>query len=541
MPARWLVYAVLTAAIVSLLLLFWQSLVQVRQTQQHVTQATLATAWPLYQANGEIERFRTALARHVANDPAVTYDDVLLRFDILQSRVPLLDTEVTLQIRWRGLTPKGLKVRAQVAMAKLDTLLAARDEARDALDLVVDVEAILLPLNRALTGLLVDFQNEQNRLYASTKRSLADLVRHRNALIVAVFGLTLLLLCLSFMDMRRARRAEARFKAFAGSGSDWLWETDQRGKLTFASPGWEKTFDDPPAGNGRSSTGRIDAAMAEKAELRALVARRAPFRDVRCEIATALGEIRTVELAGVPVHGRHGRFEGYRGVATDISEKLGQERRIQYLAEHDALTALRNRAALLARLDALLDGAGATPPPIVLLALDLDGFKAINDALGHDVGDQLLAAVASRLAGAARQGDVIARFGGDEFAILQHGGSATEASAVATAARIIDRLSRPFAIDGQLIQVGVSIGIAVCPDHDAAGAGLIKAADLALYRAKQDGRNCYRVYSATMGEQLRRRRRIEVALRDALRNEELELHYQPLVRLATRRSSRSRP
>jgi diguanylate cyclase (GGDEF)-like protein len=166
--------------------------------------------------------------------------------------------------------------------------------------------------------------------------------------------------------------------------------------------------------------------------------------------------------------------------------------------------------------------------------LDLDRFKTINDTLGHGSGDELLRAVAQRLRSCTQPKDTVARLGGDEFAILQVQQSDQQASAVALASEIIDALSRPYNLDGQEVVIGTSIGIGFAPGHGDTSEGLLARADLALYQSKQAGRNGYCFFEASMESKARQRRALENDLRHALQRNEFELHYQPVVSIATR-------
>jgi diguanylate cyclase (GGDEF)-like protein len=204
--------------------------------------------------------------------------------------------------------------------------------------------------------------------------------------------------------------------------------------------------------------------------------------------------------------------------------------RIHFLAHHDALTALPNRVLLHDRMElALADcGAGAEPRNFVIHCLDLDHFKAVNDTLGHPIGDGLLRVVAKRLAGCVRQGDTVARMGGDEFAIVQRAAGSPEAAAE-LAQRVVDTLSRGYEIDGHQIMIGVSIGIAMTPCSEPGVDVLLRNADMALYRAKTEGRSTFRFFEPDMDAALQQRRVLELDMRAALAAGQFELYYQPLV------------
>ena len=218
-------------------------------------------------------------------------------------------------------------------------------------------------------------------------------------------------------------------------------------------------------------------------------------------------------------------FEGLSATLTacvDVTEQRRAERRIAHMAHHDALTGLPNRVLFHERLAALV----AERAPAGLLCLDLDHFKLVNDTLGHPAGDALLRQVAERLRACLGGDGLVARLGGDEFAVLHR---AERPALVALADRIIAALCRPFALDGQDVAVGVSVGIALAPEHGDDPDGLLRKADTALYAAKADGRRTRRLFEPAMDAALQARRALERDLRAAIAAEALEVHYQPLV------------
>lgn len=236
----------------------------------------------------------------------------------------------------------------------------------------------------------------------------------------------------------------------------------------------------------------------------------------------AVIEVRTVPLAG------GGAVRTY----TDITARKRAEERIAHMARHDALTALPNRVLLRERLDEHLHARSAAP--LALICVDLDRFKTVNDTLGHPAGDALLRGVAERLRGVLREGELVARLGGDEFALVQ-----TQAEqphgARDLAERLVAAMRAPMSVEGHRIPVGYSLGIAVAPRDGTSADELFKAADLALYRAKADGRGGYRFFEPAMDAAAQERQTLEVELREAIARDELEVHYQPILDLATDR------
>jgi diguanylate cyclase (GGDEF)-like protein len=226
------------------------------------------------------------------------------------------------------------------------------------------------------------------------------------------------------------------------------------------------------------------------------------------------------------------RCGGYVATHEDVTEQKRAEARIAHMARHDALTDLPNRVLFRERMDEALTGVRRRGSPVAVLCLDLDHFKQVNDTLGHPVGDALLKAVATRLQGCLRERDAMARLGGDEFAIIQFGSGATEASTLAQ--RIVASITSPFEIEGHQVLVGTSIGIAIAPDDGLDADQLLKNADMALYKAKADGRGTFRFFEGEMDARAQQRRLLEMQLRAALQNGEFELCYQPLVATRTR-------
>jgi diguanylate cyclase (GGDEF)-like protein len=214
----------------------------------------------------------------------------------------------------------------------------------------------------------------------------------------------------------------------------------------------------------------------------------------------------------------------------DVTAKRESHQHIAYLAKHDPLTGLTNRAFFADQLDLELSRA-ARGQPFALLTLDLDRFKEVNDSLGHWYGDKVLQEVAKRLQRSVRRGDVITRLGGDEFAILQTALS-RPSEAATLAARILKSLSRPYDVEGHSILVAATLGIAVAPRDGGLAEDLLKKSDIALYKAKAEARGTFRFFEKGMDNEVQRRRVVEAELRSALKNQEFELYYQPILTVA---------
>ena len=215
-------------------------------------------------------------------------------------------------------------------------------------------------------------------------------------------------------------------------------------------------------------------------------------------------------------------------------EKQQADRRIRFLAHHDALTGLANRAQLVESLEAALAVLPLRHNGIAVHFLDLDRFKQVNDSLGHDGGDSLLKTVAERLRSVIRIEDVVARLGGDEFVVVQTG-IAGKAQAEDFARRIISAVTAPMKLKDRPFNATVSVGVALAPADGTDPERLLKSADLALYKAKADGRNCFRFFLAEMDAELQARLKLEAIIRDAVLHDRFELHYQPLFEISERR------
>lgn len=241
-----------------------------------------------------------------------------------------------------------------------------------------------------------------------------------------------------------------------------------------------------------------------------------------------LADGRVLELTARPLP------RGGRAVTVaDATARVRAEAEAAELARRDALTGLASRCRLRERLADRLASARRRGQATAVFCLDLDRFKAVNDALGHAVGDALLRTVGDRLRSAVRESDLVARFG-DEFGVLQVGGDQPHA-AEALARRLVDLLARSYVVEGHLVNVGVSVGVALAPQDGDEPDHLLRAADLALYRAKTEGKGTFRFFAPEMDARLQERRALENELRRALALRELQLHYQPLFDLAAER------
>jgi diguanylate cyclase (GGDEF)-like protein len=238
---------------------------------------------------------------------------------------------------------------------------------------------------------------------------------------------------------------------------------------------------------------------------------------------------RTISVLHQPLAGG-----GSLSTHEDITARRKAEAQIAHMAHHDALTDLPNRVLFRERLVKALESVDRGK--LAVLCIDLDRFKAVNDMLGHPIGDALLRVVGDRLQASARPTDLVARLGGDEFAIVQTG-TEQPFGATALATRLIAEIAKPFGLDGHHVEIGASVGISIAPNDGSDPDKLLKNADLALYRAKSDGRDSYRFFEPDMDAKMQLRRKMEIDLRRALTLGEFEVYYQPLITLKTERIS----
>jgi diguanylate cyclase (GGDEF)-like protein/PAS domain S-box-containing protein len=336
--------------------------------------------------------------------------------------------------------------------------------------------------------------------------------------------------------MQRLRDSEERFRRLTALSSDWYWEQDSGLRFTTLSPGLEakagigparmlgKTLPEVAAVTGRASWEAYAGASAA----------RLPFASLECQSTDDSGALRWLSLSGEPLFDSGGRFLGYYGTGRDITARKEAEERIHFQAHHDALTGLPNRLLLLDRLEHAIAQADRDGHALWVVFVDLDRFKRINDSLGHKSGDLLLQGVAQRMQDHLRPTDTIARLGGDEFVLVLSDWPEGSLS-LSLMQQMLDAVRAPFAAGENAITISCSAGIAVYPGDGDTSELLVERADVAMYRAKEAGRNNAHFYKAEMNALAMRRLRLESDLRSALEAEEFVLHYQPQMDVATGR------
>ncbi|GFM29775.1 PAS/PAC sensor-containing diguanylate cyclase/phosphodiesterase [Novosphingobium sp. PY1] len=324
-------------------------------------------------------------------------------------------------------------------------------------------------------------------------------------------------------------------REFEEGEADWLWQIDTARRVRSVSPRFAfalgmdaKEIEGQPliqliAGSAWES-GQFSTSLHDLAER---IKRRENFNNLLVRV-TIHGQPRWWELSGTPKLDEKGNFDGFRGVGSDVTEARENSDKIAWLARYDTLTGLPNRMMLTEALGDALDYADKWRTRCAFLMIDLDRFKAVNDSLGHLVGDQLLARVSERLKEQMTDNELCGRLGGDEFAIVIRDASDL-AHIDRVAERVIKRLSQPYEVDHHTLYVGASVGSAIGPRDGSTVETLMRNADLALYRAKDTGGNEHFTYEPALHAHAEERRKLEFSLRRALERDEFKVVYQPVV------------
>ena len=336
--------------------------------------------------------------------------------------------------------------------------------------------------------------------------------------------------------MQRLRASEERFRRLTALSSDWYWEQDQDLRFTTLSPGLEiKAGIAPWRLIGKTLPEVATAPLHGAWDVHWEATRgRLPFAQVEFQASDDSGALRWLSLSGEPLFDADQRFLGYYGTGRDITAKKAAEARIHFQAHHDALTGLANRMLLIDRLEHAMAQADSDGHALWVLFVDLDRFKRINDSLGHKAGDGVLKSVAQRMQAQLRPADTIARLGGDEFVLVLSDWPAGSLS-LGLVQRMMDAVRAPYAANGNAILISCSVGIAVYPGDASTAELLVERADVAMYRAKEAGRNSAHFYKAEMNALAMNRLRMESDLRGALQANEFVLHYQPQMDLKSGR------
>ena len=361
-------------------------------------------------------------------------------------------------------------------------------------------------------------------------------------LTIATFGRGRALVVIRANEMALAERDETvslLLREFEDSGSDWLWEIDAQRRVARANPRFAVSLGaDPKTINGTPflqllagptwEDGNFAPGLRELAErLKA----RDPFRDLLLPVYVNHDE-RWWEMSASPRYDERGAFIGFRGVGSDVTEARKSADKINHMARFDTLTGLPNRLLINETLARAMADADKWSSRCAFMMIDLDRFKAVNDTLGHPVGDRLLGRVSERLKLLMTENEMIGRLGGDEFAVVVRDATDTQRTEQ-LAQTIIDSLSQPYEVDQHTLYIGASVGLAVGPRDGRSAEMLIRSADLALYRSKDAVGGVFHAYEPQLHMAAEERRVLEIALRSAVENSEMHLNYQPVVNAAT--------
>jgi len=339
------------------------------------------------------------------------------------------------------------------------------------------------------------------------------------------------------LEMERYQRKQAESKTIKLSraleyAADAVFITDKNGCIEYVNPAFEVITGYNGAtviGQNSSiiSSGKHDTEFYEN--MWATILGGNEYRDIFINCRSD-GVIYYEEKTITPLRDNQGNISSFVSVGKDITERMQTQERLHFLAHHDILTELPNRAMLIERLNHAINHVQSKSLSLAIMFLDLDRFKVINDTLGHNIGDMLLQKVADRLRTCMRRTDTVARIGGDEFVILLE--DIEDSPHISAIARnVIETLEQPFDLEEREIFVTSSIGVGVYPQDGEDSNTLLKNADTAMYRAKEQGRNNFQFYSAEMSSSALERLMLETDLRYALSRNELLLYYQPLIEL----------
>ncbi|HEV2747710.1 MAG TPA: EAL domain-containing protein [Allosphingosinicella sp.] len=347
--------------------------------------------------------------------------------------------------------------------------------------------------------------------------------------------------CVELALEERTETVSLLLRDYESSDADWLWQTNRKLAFQNVSARFARAIGFATADlEGCSIVDLLerarDASPASAKTIGPLIealSQRAPFSEVLVPI-TGCDGTKCIELSARPRFNGQGRFVGYRGVGSDVTEARRAADRIAHMARHDALTGLPNRVQLLDALGEALEQTRDGDKRCAMLLIDLDRFKAVNDSLGHVAGDNLLRQVSSRFEPLITSDMTVGRLGGDEFALVIP--CPEDKESIGRLARdIIEALQQPFVYHDQHLFVGASIGIALGPSDGTSVEELIRNADLALYRAKDEGGNDVCFYEPSLHAHAEERRQIELALRTAVERQEFSLVYQPVFDARTSR------
>jgi diguanylate cyclase (GGDEF)-like protein/PAS domain S-box-containing protein len=520
-------------------------LVMVRVTEQYQAEARTQRSgvWLASQAQMEVVRLTALLQRLTAGEGDVGLDAASLQYEIVLSRINLLDsgdgpTEYSETARLRDRLPEIRALLVPVDSLLQRFLAGEPDLYGDIQARLAEVEALLLRTNHQL----------HLERQAAAETALGGLRSLHWTLLTCMGGLitsTGLLVVLLAIESSRARRflrhvsdaaghqrqAERTLRVLIDSLPAMVSAYDDQGRYLFFNEAYGRFHE---LSEGAAVIGRhpVELGVVVDQSLRQALRGHAaqPFTEYLADDPE--GRQRTLLTTSAPVDDGAGSPGRVVHVAFDITDRKEAEDRVRHLAEHDMLTDLPNRLLFANRLRRALVTAGQHKEAhFALHSIDLDGFKEVNDSLGHHGGDRLLIAAAERMRACLRSDDMLARIGGDEFTVIQSHISGPE-DVARLAARLVAVLALPFVIDGCTLHSGASIGSVMAPLHGRTAHELQQRGDIALYRAKAEGRGRGILFSPGMEATLVQRRALEADLRQALDKGEFSLVYQPKFAVA---------
>lgn len=431
-------------------------------------------------------------------------------------------------IGWAALGWQSRRV-GQVAGAPLNALRLALEEVARAEDPSRRLAAPDAPDLAALAGRFneaLDYFERRDQHHAQTRRLLEEQLEQREAeLKVAQTRHRL-----EQSKRKRAQGELAKLASAIAHAADAVMVTNREGIIEYVNPAFERM----------TGWGREDAVGARPAILKSGTHDASFYAEMwravnageiyrgtvinRRRDGSSYHEEKTI----TPLRDAKGQITHFISTGKDVSDRVKVQEKLEFMAHHDVVTGLPNRVLLLDRIETALQRGRRESMPVAVLFLDVDGFKAINDTVGHHVGDRLLGEVASRLQGVVRERDTVARLGGDEFAIVLEGMTSMN-SLGGVARKLLNAVARPFQLDGRDLYVTTSIGVARFPRDGDDVHTLLRKADSAMYRAKQAGKNTYRFYSQLEGDEDVQRLELEQELRRAVERREFVVYYQPQV------------
>lgn len=503
------------------------------------------TAWNVSQSVSEFMRLEQRIAALAVRNSGTDLDEVRLRFDIFMGRLQTLQSGTAGDFLRQDPERRAIVSDLSESMATIESMLNTAETS----EFVPRALEILSAFERPLASVASAANQYGASRVADDQKELIQLHLLFSILAGGLILCGIVLIVLLLLHNRMLGRAHttsqklaedlhgtttelqlrnSHFDAALNNMSQGLCMADSDGRLIVCNVRFLEIFDISQQklspGDSIEKIGMADSdvngisAFSQVYEQQQRVA----AKNRSTSFVQELDDGRAYSIAHEPL-----REGGWVATYEDITERRQAESKIAYMAHYDALTGLVNRNLLQEKLTSVLEQTECQKAPIAFFALDLDRFKEVNDTLGHDIGDKLLGFVADRLHECANRSDVVARMGGDEFAILRNSPVSVEEHA-SFASQLIETIGEPYHIDGQEIVIGGSIGIAMS-DESTGPEQLLKNADLALYSSKANGRGAYCFFEPEMDAELQARKLLEQDLRQALAEDQFDVYYQPIV------------